>query len=121
MYAMATTCAPCQQVCRCSAWVRTASSLSHALTTLTSETRACGGWGWYLCKDPKRDSRGQALSDQLKHYTAKLAYEIDSWDLKVALESGEAITIVDARSSTRALWSSSIVMGSAVTGPPKAP
>src|SRR5262245_15367618 len=39
------------------------------------------------------------MSDQLKHYMAKLEYEIDSWDLKVALDSGAAITIVDARSS----------------------
>src|SRR5262245_16217017 len=38
------------------------------------------------------------MSDQLKHYMAKLEYEIDSSDLKVALESGEAVTIVDARS-----------------------
>ena len=38
------------------------------------------------------------MNDQLKHYSEKLAYEIDSWDLKVALESGERITVVDARS-----------------------
>jgi rhodanese-related sulfurtransferase len=36
---------------------------------------------------------------QLKHYSDKLAYEIDSWDLKVALESGENIAVIDARSS----------------------
>lgn len=38
------------------------------------------------------------MDNQLKHYTDKLAYEIDSWDLKVALESGEDITVIDARS-----------------------
>lgn len=38
------------------------------------------------------------MDDQLKHYSDKLAYEIDSWDLKVALEAGENITVVDARS-----------------------
>lgn len=37
--------------------------------------------------------------DQLKHYSNKLAYEIDSWDLKVALEDGERIVVVDARSA----------------------
>jgi rhodanese-related sulfurtransferase len=39
------------------------------------------------------------VDDQLKHYSEKLAYEIDSWDLEVALEAGENITVVDARSS----------------------
>lgn len=38
------------------------------------------------------------MDDQLKHYSDKLAYEIDSWDLKVALESGEHIVVIDARS-----------------------
>lgn len=38
-------------------------------------------------------------SDQLRHYSNKLAYEIDSWDLKVALESGENIIVIDARSA----------------------
>ena len=38
------------------------------------------------------------MDNQLKHYTDKLAYEIDSWDLKVALDSGENITVIDARS-----------------------
>jgi rhodanese-related sulfurtransferase len=39
-------------------------------------------------------------SDQLRHYSNKLAYEIDSWDLKVAIESGEKIVVIDARSPT---------------------
>ncbi|MEM6688172.1 MAG: rhodanese-like domain-containing protein [Planctomycetota bacterium] len=38
------------------------------------------------------------LSDQIQHYENKLAYEIDSWDLKVALDAGELLVIVDARS-----------------------
>jgi rhodanese-related sulfurtransferase len=38
------------------------------------------------------------VDEQLKHYSSKLAYEIDSWDLQVAVESGERIIIVDARS-----------------------
>jgi rhodanese-related sulfurtransferase len=39
------------------------------------------------------------LDDQIKHYADKLAYEIDAWDLKVALEQGENITLIDARSA----------------------
>ncbi len=39
------------------------------------------------------------MEDQLRHYADKLAYEIDSWDLKVALERGERITVIDARSA----------------------
>lgn len=38
------------------------------------------------------------MEEQLQHYANKLAYEIDSWDLKVALEQGENIVVVDARS-----------------------
>ncbi len=38
------------------------------------------------------------MNDQLKHYSDKLAYEIDSWDLQVALDAGETITVIDARS-----------------------
>jgi rhodanese-related sulfurtransferase len=40
----------------------------------------------------------EQLAQQLAHYRRKLAYEIDSWDLKVAREAGENITVVDARS-----------------------
>ncbi|MFH1156061.1 MAG: rhodanese-like domain-containing protein [Pseudomonadota bacterium] len=35
---------------------------------------------------------------QLRHYENKLAFETDSWDLKVALESGESVIVIDARS-----------------------
>lgn len=38
------------------------------------------------------------MKDQLEHYRRKLEYEIDSWDLKVARESGSRITVIDARS-----------------------
>jgi rhodanese-related sulfurtransferase len=38
------------------------------------------------------------MNDQLKYYSDKLAYEIDSWDLKVARDSGENVVVVDARS-----------------------
>src|SRR5262245_44588498 len=38
------------------------------------------------------------MNDQLKHYAAKLEYEIDSWDLNAAREAGEHITVIDARS-----------------------
>ncbi len=38
------------------------------------------------------------MSEQLEHYRRKLAYEIDSWDLKVAREAGEPVAVIDARS-----------------------
>lgn len=38
------------------------------------------------------------MNDQLLHYRRKLEFEIDSWDLKVAREAGEPITVIDARS-----------------------
>ena len=38
------------------------------------------------------------MDGQLKHYSDKLAYEIDSWDLDVAFEAGERIVVIDARS-----------------------
>ncbi len=37
-------------------------------------------------------------SDQENYYRSKLAYEMDSADLQVALESGEPIVVVDGRS-----------------------
>ena len=38
------------------------------------------------------------MDEQIRHYESKLAFETDSWDLKVALESGERVLVVDARS-----------------------
>lgn len=38
------------------------------------------------------------MQEQIQHYLNKLAYETDSWDLKVALEAGENVVVIDARS-----------------------
>jgi rhodanese-related sulfurtransferase len=38
------------------------------------------------------------MEEPLRHFENKLAFETDSWDLKVALEAGENIVVVDARS-----------------------
>lgn len=37
--------------------------------------------------------------EQLHHYQRKLAYEMDSWDLSVAIREGQNIVIVDGRST----------------------
>lgn len=37
--------------------------------------------------------------EQISHYQQKLQYEIDSWDLFNAMENGDDIVIIDARSS----------------------
>ena len=37
--------------------------------------------------------------DQVDFYTAKLEYETDSWDLSEALNSGENVVVIDARSA----------------------
>ena len=39
------------------------------------------------------------MDAQRAHYADKLAYEIDSWDLKIALEADENVVVIDARSS----------------------
>lgn len=38
------------------------------------------------------------MDEQIKHYSAKLEFEIDSWDLNAALEAGQQIVVIDARS-----------------------
>lgn len=38
------------------------------------------------------------MDEQLQHYENKLAFEIDSWDLKLALEAGERVLVIDSRS-----------------------
>jgi rhodanese-related sulfurtransferase len=38
------------------------------------------------------------MEEQLKHYQDKLAYEIDAWDLSVALAANETVVVIDARS-----------------------
>jgi rhodanese-related sulfurtransferase len=37
--------------------------------------------------------------EQLNHYQRKLAYEMDSWDLTVAIREGQNVIVVDGRSS----------------------
>ena len=44
------------------------------------------------------DGGYRAMDEQLRHYETKLSFEIDFWDLKVALEAGEDIVVIDARS-----------------------
>ncbi len=39
------------------------------------------------------------MMNQTEHYEAKLAYEIDSWDLYESLNNGKNIVIIDARST----------------------
>ena len=39
------------------------------------------------------------MDDQISFYEAKLRFEIDSWDLFVALEEEEKVMVIDARSS----------------------
>ena len=39
------------------------------------------------------------MNDQLEHYRRKLQYEIDSWDLKIARESGGHVTVIDVRAA----------------------
>jgi rhodanese-related sulfurtransferase len=38
-------------------------------------------------------------TEQLAHYTRKLAYEMDSWDLFLALGKGEPVVVVDGRAA----------------------
>jgi len=38
------------------------------------------------------------MDEQIKHYQNKLNFEIDSWDLHVALKAGEKVVVIDARS-----------------------
>lgn len=38
------------------------------------------------------------MNEQLRHYERKVAFETDSWDVKTALESGQNIVVIDARS-----------------------
>jgi len=39
------------------------------------------------------------MNDQIKHYSNKLEFEIDSWDLRAAIDKKENIVVVDARSA----------------------
>jgi rhodanese-related sulfurtransferase len=48
---------------------------------------------------PKENGMSAEQRSQLAYYQDKLAYEIDSADLKAAIEEGQAIIVVDGRSS----------------------
>jgi rhodanese-related sulfurtransferase len=39
------------------------------------------------------------MNNQTKHYSDKLEFETDSWDLRAALDKGEKIIVVDVRST----------------------
>ena len=39
------------------------------------------------------------MHDQIRHYEEKLNYETDSWDLNDAIQHGEKIVVIDARSA----------------------
>ena len=38
------------------------------------------------------------MNDPIQHYADKLAFEIDSWDLKVAMDEGKNLIVIDTRS-----------------------
>ena len=38
------------------------------------------------------------MDNQIKHYSDKLEFETDSWDLRAALDNGEQVIAIDARS-----------------------
>lgn len=38
------------------------------------------------------------MDNQIKYYGNKLEFETDSWDLRAALDKGEKIVVIDARS-----------------------
>ena len=39
------------------------------------------------------------MDNQIRHYEKKLSYETDSWDLNEAIQNGENIIVIDARSA----------------------
>ena len=40
----------------------------------------------------------QEMDDHIQHYEDKLKYETDSWDLNEAMQNGERVVVIDARS-----------------------
>ena len=38
------------------------------------------------------------MKSQIQHYESKLKYETDSWDLNEAIQNGERVVVIDARS-----------------------
>ncbi len=47
----------------------------------------------------KTPSKHSSMDTHIKHYSDKLEFETDSWDLQDALGKGEKIVVIDARSS----------------------
>lgn len=39
------------------------------------------------------------MDNQIRHYEEKLSYETDSWDLNEAIQNGENVIVIDARSA----------------------
>lgn len=37
------------------------------------------------------------MDEQIRHYQNKLTFETDAWDLKVALDAGDRVIVIDAR------------------------
>ena len=40
----------------------------------------------------------QKMKNHIQHYEDKLKYETDSWDLNEAMQNGEQVVVIDARS-----------------------
>ena len=38
------------------------------------------------------------MKDQIQHYEDRLKYETDSWDLNAAIQNGDGVVVIDARS-----------------------
>ena len=38
------------------------------------------------------------MKDHIQHYEDKLRYETDSWDLNEAIQNGDSVVVIDARS-----------------------
>ena len=54
------------------------------------------------------------MNEQLRHYQRKLEFEIDSWDLKVAREAGEPITVIASPASRATLRSHESISNSSL-------
>src|SRR5437016_6680221 len=61
------------------------------------------------CERAQLGGQQTAMNDQLQHYKAKLAYEIDPSDLNEALGRGDEILVVDTR--TQAAYGRSHIPG----------
>lgn len=68
-------------------------SVPKGQIALMHESSLVGGWN-----DMQQIDNDRAIAEQLRHYESKLEYEIDSWDLKVAMESQQNVVVIDARS-----------------------